>query len=156
MRINIISVGKIKEKYFTDAIEEYEKRISRFAEIHIIECPELPPKTQSDAAIKLSQSQEGKNILSKMKGFCFATAIDSELISSEDLAKIIDKKCADGVFEFNFIIGGSNGLSDEVLDKADKRISFGRVTYPHQLMRVILAEQIYRALTINNNLPYHK
>ncbi len=156
MRINIIAVGKIKEKYFIDAIEEYAKRISRFAEIQIIECAEFPPKAQSDSAIKLSQTQEGKAILSKMKGFCIATAIDGELVSSEGLAQVVDKKCAEGVSEISFIIGGSNGLSEEVYNKVDKRISFGRVTYPHQLMRVILSEQIYRALAINNNLPYHK
>lgn len=95
-------------------------------------------------------------MLSELKGYVVATAIDGEMLSSEELAALINKKFSDGYGEITFLIGGSNGTDPEILKKADKRVSFGRVTYPHQLMRVILAEQIYRAVSILNNLPYHK
>lgn len=156
MKINLVCVGKIKEKYFTDAVSEYQKRLSRFADFKIIELPEYPPKTQSKEDISASLSAEGKKMLSELKGYVVATAIDGEMLSSEELAALINKKFSDGYGEITFLIGGSNGTDPEILKKADKRVSFGRVTYPHQLMRVILAEQIYRAVSILNNLPYHK
>lgn len=156
MKINLVAVGKIKEKYFTEAIAEYAKRMSRFADFKVVEIPEYPPKTQSAADIDASLAAEAKRMLQESKGYVIATAIDGEMLSSEELATLIDKKCAAGYGELTFLIGGSNGMAPEVLKRADKRISFGRVTYPHQLMRVILSEQIYRALSILNNLPYHK
>lgn len=156
MKINLIAVGKIKEKYYTSAIAEYSKRLSRFINFTIIECPEYPPKTQSKADIELSLQQEAKKILDSAKGFIVATDIKGEMLSSENLAELINFKMTQGYSEISFIVGGSNGLANEILNKADCKISFGLVTYPHQLMRVILTEQIYRAFTIIKGLPYHK
>lgn len=156
MKINIVAVGKIKESYFREAIAEYKKRLSRYADFEIIEIQEFPPKTQSEADINLSVNEEAKKILEASKGNITALAIEGELITSPKLAEYIENKTVSGVSEFTFIIGGSNGLSGAVLEKADKKISFGRVTYPHQLMRVMLSEQIYRAISIINKLPYHK
>ena len=100
--------------------------------------------------------KEGKKLRDNLKGFVVLTAIEGRIVSSEELAALIDAKMTEGVSEITFIIGGSNGVSDEVKRRADVEISFGRVTYPHQLMRVILSEQIYRAFSIINKLPYHK
>ena len=100
--------------------------------------------------------KEGKKLLDNLKGFVVLTAIEGRIVSSEELAALIDAKMTEGVSEITFVIGGSNGVSDEVKRRADVEISFGRVTYPHQLMRVILSEQIYRAFSIINKLPYHK
>lgn len=156
MKINVVAVGKIKEKYFNDAIAEYAKRLSTFCDFKIAECPEYPPKTQSAADVAKSKNDEGAAILEKMKGFAVATAINGESVSSEGLAEFIAKKSVGGCGEITFVIGGSNGLSDEVLKRADMKISFGKITLPHQLMRVVLSEQLYRAFAINNRLPYHK
>lgn len=156
MKVNIAAVGKIKEKYFADAITEYVKRTGRFADVKITECPEYPPKTQSPAEIALSVEKEGKKLLDNLKGFVVLTAIEGRIVSSEELAALIDAKMTEGISEITFVIGGSNGVSDEVKRRTDVEISFGRVTYPHQLMRVILSEQIYRAFSIINKLPYHK
>lgn len=144
LKINLIAVGKLKEKYWNDAINEYRKRLSRFCNFEIIEI------------------QEGKNleieaeyITKKIKGTTYIFDIDGEMISSNELAEDIQKKLNMGSNEFSFVIGSSYGLSEEIKAKG-KRISFGRVTYPHQLMRVIATEQIYRSMTINNNITYHK
>lgn len=156
MKINLVAVGKIKEKYFVDAIAEYQKRLSRFVEFKIVEIPEYPPKTQSKADIEASLLAEGKRMKQELKGYVVATAIGGEMLSSEEIAALLDKKFSEGYNEITFLIGGSNGTDKSVLAAADKRLSFGKVTYPHQLMRVILSEQIYRAVSILNNLPYHK
>lgn len=156
MKINLIAIGKIKEKHFVKAIEEYAKRLSRYVEFSVIECLEFPPKTQSKADIELSLAKEANKILSIAKGYIIVTDIKGEMLSSESIAGLVKLKMVEGCSEISFIIGGSNGLADTVLKKADYKLSFGLVTYPHQLMRVILAEQIYRTFAIINGLPYHK
>lgn len=152
MKINVIAIGKIKEKYFSDAIAEYLKRASRFAEVKVIELPDAPQgKTPSE-----QQRIESEQLLSKAKGFVVAMDFRSKEFSSEALADLIKTKCSDGESEFSFLIGGSHGHTDELRSKANLVLSFGKPTFPHQLFRVMLCEQIYRALTINANLPYHK
>ena len=156
MRINIVAVGKIKEKYFTDAILEYSKRLSRFCEYKIIEVDEYKNNKTSAEEINITKNEEGKRILAKAKGYLIAMDKGGKMLSSEDLAEKIKDLTTYGNSEITFIIGGSNGLSSEVLSTVNEKISFGKVTYPHQLMRVIMSEQIYRAFTINNGVPYHK
>lgn len=145
IKLNLVCVGKLKEKYWTDAVEEYVKRISRFGELKIIELPE-----------RRTLEEEGKDILSKAKGYVVATDVKGELIDSEGIAQTLQNALNAGKGEITVIIGSSEGLCDEVKSRADKRVSFGRVTFPHQLMRVIVAEQLYRALTILNGVTYHK
>ena len=156
MRINIVCVGKIKEKYFTDAIKEYSKRLSRFCDFNIIEVDEYKNNKTSAEEINITIREEGKRLLDKAKGYLIAMDKGGKMLSSEDLATEIHDLTTYGNSEITFLIGGSNGLSSEVLSRVDKKISFGKVTYPHQLMRVILSEQIYRAFTIINGVPYHK
>ena len=145
IKINIVCVGTLKEKYWTEAIAEYVKRISRYANINIVECPE-----------KKSVEDEGKEIVKKLKGYVIIFDIAGKTVTSPEIAELFADKLNAGKSEFTFVIGGSDGLSDEVKKAGDYAMSFGRVTYPHQLMRVIATEQIYRALTIMNNVTYHK
>ncbi|HKL73991.1 MAG TPA: 23S rRNA (pseudouridine(1915)-N(3))-methyltransferase RlmH [Clostridia bacterium] len=145
MRINLIAVGKLKEKYWTDAINEYKKRISRYADLEIIEISEGK-----------SLSEEGNNIIKKLSGFIIVLDIGGALVTSSELANVFSQQMVNGKSEFSIVIGSSEGLCEEVKAKSNMRISFGRVTYPHQLMRVIVAEQLYRSIAINNNLTYHK
>lgn len=147
MKINVVCVGKIKEKYFTDAINEYAKRISRFAEFKVIECAEFPVKNQSAAEVLQSVEKEGGKILECVKGYVILTAIDGKMLDSVEISRLMSVKMTEGVSEITFVIGGSNGVSDKVKNRADFKISFGKATYPHQLMRVILSEQIYRAFS---------
>lgn len=152
MKINIVAVGSIKEKYFTDAIAEYQKRLSRFCTFKVIEVPE-DSKTEN---LEKKNENEGKAILSACKGVIVALDKGGKLLSSENMAEEISKLQVNGNSEISFVIGGSNGLSNEVLKRSHLIVSFGKITYPHQLFRVVLAEQIYRAFTINAGLPYHK
>ena len=152
IKLNIVAVGKLKEKFWVDAINEYVKRTSKYATLTIIECPEGVDEGNAERL----QKQEESGILKKIKGYCVLLAIDGELIKSEDLASLIERESTKGNSEFTFVIGGSRGVSDAVRKRADKLISFGRVTYPHQLMRVMLSEQLYRATTIINKTNYHK
>lgn len=158
MNINIICVGKIKEKYFQAAIEEYSKRLSRFARLTITEvADEKIPDNASEKECEIIKNKEGAKILSKISGnaYVIAMCIEGKEISSEGLA---EKIAATSMTASNitFIIGGSLGLSDEVKTRANHKMSFGKITLPHQLMRVVLLEQIYRAFKINNNECYHK
>lgn len=145
IKLNVIVVGKLKEKFFTEAVNEYVKRISRFAEVKIIELAEGK-----------SLEAEGEEIIKKLVGTVVVTDVQGTLVSSEDIAKIIKNSALNGKSTISVVIGSSEGLCDKVKKLADHRISFGRVTYPHQLMRVILTEQLYRAMTILNNVTYHK
>lgn len=145
IKLNVIVVGKLKEKFFTEAVNEYVKRISRFAEIKIIELNEGK-----------SLEIEGEEIIKKLSGTVVVTDVQGTLVSSEDIAKVIKNSALSGKSTISVVIGSSEGLCDKVKKLADYRISFGRVTYPHQLMRVILCEQLYRAMTILNNVTYHK
>lgn len=152
MKVNIVCVGKIKEKFFTDAIAEYTKRLSRFASVKIIEVDEASNITNLEQKSKI----EGERLLAKANGILVSLDGGGKLLSSEELARFIHDKKLNGGSEISFIIGGSNGLSREVLDKSNLVLSFGKITFPHQLFRVVLAEQIYRAFTIIEGLPYHK
>lgn len=158
MNINIISVGKIKEKYFTAAAEEYSKRLSRFVKLRVIEvADEKIPEKASAKEEDIIKSREGGRILSKLPqgSFVIALCIEGKEFSSVELAKKItdiSMTCSD----ITFIIGGSLGLCDAVKEKSSLCLSFGKMTLPHQLMRVVLLEQIYRAFKINNNEIYHK
>ena len=158
MNINIICVGKIKEKFFTAAIEEYSKRLSRFAKLTVTEvADEKIPENASDKECEIVKDKEGKKILSKLgdNSFVVTLCIEGKEMPSEEFAKkIADISMTSS--NITFIIGGSLGLSDEVKCKSQLRLSFGQMTLPHQLMRVVLLEQIYRAFKINNNESYHK
>ena len=158
MKVSIICVGKIKEKFFTDAIVEYKKRLSRFCDFEVVEIPDLPiPDNASEAEKEQIKTREGEKILDKLRGnpYVISLCIEGKTLSSEELAKTV----ADATLTTShiaFIIGGSLGLSDEVKAKSKLRLSFGRMTLPHQLMRVDLTEQIYRSFMINANSGYHK
>ena len=159
MRINIVCVGKIKEKYLKLGIDEFKKRLSKYCKLEIIELEdEKAPENLSDKEMLMIKEKEGKKILSKIKdnSYVIALAIDGKNLSSEELAETINKLGVRGISNITFVIGGSLGLSDEVLSRANYKLSFSKMTFPHQLMRLILLEQVYRAYRINNGEPYHK
>ena len=159
MNISIVTVGKLKEKYLKLGIEEYTKRLSSYSKIEIIEVPdEKAPEILSDAEMLQVKKTEGERILAKVPtdAHVIALAIEGKQKSSEELADTIDKLGTYGKSKVTFIIGGSLGLSDEVLKRADDKLSFSKMTFPHQLMRLILVEQVYRAFRINRGEPYHK
>lgn len=158
MNITIISIGKIKEKFFKDAISEYVKRLKRFSKIEIIELPdEKIPENASEKVIKQIKDKEGDLILSHLKEntYFISLCIEGEEFSSEEMAKKISDISLISS-HITFAIGGSLGLSEKVKNKSSLKLSFGRFTLPHQLMRVVLTEQIYRAFKINANEVYHK
>ena len=159
MKIQMICVGKIKEKYLKLGIDEFKKRLSKYCKLEIIELEdEKAPENLSDKEMLMIKEKEGKKILSKIKdnSYVIALAIDGKNLSSEELAETINKLGVRGISNITFVIGGSLGLSDEVLSRADYKLSFSKMTFPHQLMRLILLEQVYRAYRINNGEPYHK
>ncbi len=159
IKISIISVGRIKEKYLKLGIEEFSKRLSKYCKLDIIEVnDEKAPENLSSKEMNIVKDKEGKSILSKIKQtqYVVALAIDGDKLSSEKFAKKLDKLSLEGNSHICFVIGGSLGLSDEVLSRADMKMSFSDMTFPHQMMRLILLEQIYRCFRINNHEPYHK
>ena len=159
MKITLITVGKIKEKYFTDAIAEYAKRLSRYCKLEIIEvADEKTPDGASEALENQIKEKEGERIFSKVSdnAYVVALAIEGKQLSSEELADKMEKWNVSGISHLVFIIGGSLGLTPKVLNRADFKLSFSKMTFPHQLMRVVLLEQIYRSFRIRNNEPYHK
>ena len=158
MEIRILTVGKIKEKYFVNAIEEYSKRLSRYVTLNIAEVPdEKAPENMSLAQMEQVKNIEGQRLMKVFKdSYVVALAINGKSLTSEGLADFITQTTLKGVSHITFVIGGSLGLSDEVLNRADYKLSFSAMTFPHQLMRVILLEQIYRANRIIKNEPYHK
>lgn len=159
MSIKIITVGKLKEKYLTQGIAEYTKRLSKYTKLEIIEVPdEKAPERLSPAEMQQVKAKEGERILGKIKDqeYVIALAIEGKNPSSEAFAKELNQLGVQGHSHIDFVIGGSLGLSEEVLARSDAQISFGKMTYPHQLMRLILVEQIYRAYRINLGEPYHK
>lgn len=159
MNISIVSVGKLKEKYLKLGIDEYLKRLGPYAKIEIIEVPdEKAPETLSEQEMNMVKHAEGERILAKIGQdvHVIAMAIEGKAVSSEDLAKNLDKLATYGKSKVAFVIGGSLGLSDAVMKRANEKISFGKITYPHQLMKLVLVEQIYRAFRINRGEPYHK
>ncbi len=158
MKITVITVGKIKEKYLLDAIKEYSKRLTRYTKLDLIEVnDEHAPDNLSQKDIEIIKDKEGKRVLSKLKdSFLIALAIEGKQLSSEELAQKLKDVQTYNASHITFVIGGSLGLSREVLNKAQLKLSFSKMTFPHQLMKVILLEQVYRTFRINNNEPYHK
>jgi len=158
MKIKIISVGKIKEKYLIEGIAEYSKRLSRYVKLEFIEVADEPaPESLSEKEIEIVKSKEGEKILEQIKNeYVIVLAIEGKSINSESLAELFRHIHTYETSDICFIIGGSLGLSDKVINVAKYRLSFSRMTFPHQLMKLILLEQIYRVFKINNNEPYHK
>ena len=159
MKITVISVGKIKEKYFTGAIEEYAKRLSRYCKLELIEvADEKTPDGASEGLELQIKEKEGERILQKIPdgAFVVALAIDGKMLDSEELADQMERWNVGGISHVVFLIGGSLGLAPTVLKRADYKLSFSKMTFPHQLMRVILLEQVYRSFRIRNHEPYHK
>lgn len=159
MEITIISVGKLKEKYLKNGIAEYLKRMKSYANVKIVEVNDEPAgQTLSDAEVEQVKEAEGQRIIGKIPERARVIALDlrGKQLTSEDFAEEVNEMMTYGTSQIAFIIGGSHGLSKEVLQKTDLKISFGKMTYPHQLMRLILIEQIYRAFKIIRNEPYHK
>ena len=159
MNIKIIGVGKLKEKYLKQGIAEYAKRLGKFCKFEIVEVPdEKAPEKLSVAEMEGVKEKEGERILAKIKDkeYVYALAIEGKERSSEEFAQEIAQLTTYGRSDITCVIGGSLGLSPAVLKRAETKISFGRFTLPHQLMRLVLSEQIYRAFMINNGSPYHK
>ncbi|WP_442597193.1 23S rRNA (pseudouridine(1915)-N(3))-methyltransferase RlmH [Neobacillus sp. D3-1R] len=159
MNISIITVGKLKEKYLKLGIDEFLKRLTAYAKMEIIEVPdEKAPEQLSDLEMEQVKQKEGEKILSKISPdtYVIALAIEGKMKSSEELADSLDKLATYGKSKIAFVIGGSLGLSNEVLQRADEKLSFSKMTFPHQMMKLILLEQIYRAFRINRGEPYHK
>lgn len=159
MKITLITVGKIKEKYLKDAIDEYSKRLSKYCKLEIIEvADEKTPDHASDIVEDAIRSKEAERILKHIRedAYVITLEINGKQLSSEELADKVDKLGVQGVSHITFIIGGSIGLGKEVLEKSDFALSFSKMTFPHQLMRVVLLEQVYRSYRIINGEPYHK
>lgn len=159
MRIDIIAVGKVKELYLRDAIAEYSKRLSRYCKLEIIEvADEKTPEHASEGVERQIKAKEGERIAKYIRddAYVIALTIDGRMLSSEGLADEINQLGLRGVSHIQLVIGGSIGLDDAIVRRADYRLSFSKMTFPHQLMRVILLEQIYRAYKINAHEPYHK
>lgn len=160
LRINIICIGKIKEAYWTNALAEYAKRLSAFCRFQIIELNEERVKSNTPNAAQINEvlSAEGKRILQKINAtdYALALCIEGKQLSSEELAAVLHNTAVTGKSTVDFIIGGSYGLSDAVKARADMRLSMSRMTFPHQMARVILSEQVYRAFEIDTGGKYHK
>lgn len=159
MNIQMVCVGKLKEKYLVQGIAEYSKRLAPYVRLIVHEVPdEKAPENMSEAEMRQVQEKEGVGILGHIKPdtHVIALAIGGQLWSSEELAAHIDKLGTYGTSSVAFVIGGSNGLSEDVLKRAQTKLSFGRMTLPHQLMRLVLVEQVYRTVKINRGEPYHK
>lgn len=159
MKITLITVGKIKEKYLKDAISEYSKRLSRYCKLEIIEvADEKTPDNASQIVEDGIRDKEGERILKYVKEDVFVVTLEikGKLLTSEELADKIETLGIQGTSHIIFIIGGSIGLGNEVLKRSNYALSFSKMTFPHQLMRVILLEQIYRSYRIINHEPYHK
>lgn len=159
MNIDIICIGNLKESFWRDGADEYIKRLKSYCNLEIIQLKESPlPKNATEKNEENVKELEGKSILSKIKKQSYIIALDvkGQQYSSERFASEISKLGVEGKSRIAIIIGGSLGLSKEVLTKADARVSFSQMTFPHQLMRVILLEQIYRAFKINSGETYHK
>lgn len=159
MKITVLAVGKLKEKYWKQAIAEYQKRLGAYTKIEIIEVPdEKAPENMSDKEIEQVKQKEGQRLLSKVKpqSTVITLEIKGNVLTSEGLAKNLQQRMIQGQSDFTFIIGGSNGLHQDVLDRSNYALSFSKMTFPHQMMRVILLEQVYRAFKIMRGEAYHK
>ncbi len=161
MKITLLTVGRIKEKYFTDAVREYTKRLSRYCSIGVEEVPdEAVPEKAGEAIYTMIREKEGDRlfkVIDRYPGaYVIALAIDGKAFDSIAFSKHLSELQVRGCSHLIFVIGGSIGLSEAVLSRADEKLSFSKMTFPHQLMRVITLEQIYRAMRIARNEPYHK
>ncbi len=159
MKYTVVCVGKIKEKFYAQAVEEYVKRLSRYGKTEIIEvADEKTPDQASETVNRMIKDKEGERILAQIKEdtYVIALAIEGQMLDSEELAEKMEKLAISGISHIVFVIGGSLGLSQKVMKRADYHLSFSRMTFPHQLMRVILLEQIYRGCRIIHHEPYHK
>lgn len=155
MNVNVVCIGKIKESFYRDALAEYAKRLTRFCRFTVTELAEKQLEGRNGADIRIVKDDEGRRIVNALKGYVIALDMRGEQLSSEQLsAKLVS--LMQNTSTVTFVIGGSYGLADCVLERADYKLSFGRMTFPHQLMRVIAAEQIYRAFTIAEGSGYHK
>ncbi len=154
LKIKIIAVGNLKEKFFKEATDEYLKRINKFAKIEIKEVPEC--STSSSISIEKIKEIESQNVLKEFDGYVVLLDKVGKNISSEEFADFFDKLQVNGTSKVCFAIGGSYGFTEDIRNRADMILSFGKMTFPHQLMRVVLVEQIYRAMTINGRIQYHK
>ena len=158
--IDLICVGKLNADYFAKGVAEYQKRLSAFCNFRIIELPEetVSEKNAGETVIQRALEKEGKAILSHLrKGEALAAlCVEGKLISSEELADLLEQKAGSGEGDIAFVIGSSHGLSPEVKQAARYKISLGRITLPHQLARLVLTEQLYRACTIRSGMKYHK
>lgn len=159
MKITILCVGKIKEKYFTMGIDEYSKRLSRYCKLENIEVPdEKTPDNASEAEELMIKAKEGERLLKHIKdsSYVIALAIDGKMLTSEELSQKMEQLGVNGDSNVVFVIGGSLGLDGKILDRADYKLSFSKMTFPHQMMRMVLLEQIYRGYRIMKGEPYHK
>ncbi|RCW63381.1 23S rRNA (pseudouridine(1915)-N(3))-methyltransferase RlmH [Saliterribacillus persicus] len=159
MKITIISVGKLKEKYLKQGIAEYVKRLGAYTNMELIEvADEKAPENMSEADQEEVKNKEGKKILSKISpdSYIISLEIMGQMVTSEKFAEKIDQLMIHGKSKIVFVIGGSLGLSDEVKERSDYALSFSKMTLPHQLMRLVLVEQVYRAFRIMRGEPYHK
>ncbi len=159
MNIRIVAVGKIKEKYMQEGIKEFSKRLSRYCNLEICQVEdEKAPENLSKKEMEIVKIKEGNRILSKIPQYSYVISlvIQGKNLSSEDLADKIENLMIDGINDITFLIGGSLGLSQEVIQRSNFKLSFSKMTFPHQLMRVILLEQVYRGFRIIKGEPYHK
>ena len=159
MNINIIAVGKIKENYLKDALDEYKKRLSRFCKLTITEVQDEPmSQNPNGKEIDAILKKEGEKITASIKNtdVLISLCVEGKQKTSEEFAKFFSDECVKGANTFTFVIGGSVGLSDEIKNMSNLKLSFSKMTFPHQLMRVVLLEQIYRCFKINANESYHK
>ena len=160
MKITILAVGKIKEKFYDQAIAEYAKRLSRYCKLELVEvADEKTPDNSSETMERMIKQKEGERLLKYLenwKGYVIALAIDGKMLDSLELSDKVERLGTEGKSHIIFVIGGSLGLDEQVLKLADFKLSFSKMTFPHQLMRVVLLEQIYRSYRIINHEPYHK
>ena len=158
MKVTLICVGKVKEKFYRDAIKEYEKRLGAYIKLNTIEINDEKVKVENDSEISLAMEKEGNNILSKIKDTQYVITLEilGKSISSEQFAAKIDNLMLTGKSDVVLVIGGSYGLSDSVKKRSDYALSFSKMTFPHQMMRVVLLEQVYRAYRIITGASYHK
>ena len=159
MRITLLAVGKIKEKYLVQGISEYAKRLSRYCKLEIVEvADEKTPDKAGDAVEAQIKETEGRRLLKYIRegDYVVALAIQGKMLDSIELSKLVENLGIQGESSLVFVIGGSLGLSDEVMRRADYLLSFSKITFPHQMMRMILLEQIYRGYRIMMREPYHK
>lgn len=159
MQINLLTVGKLKEKYWTGAVDEYRKRLSSYCKVNVVEVPDEPtPDNASPAQEEAIKRKEGEKLLGKIgeRDYVIALVIEGKALTSEEFAEHLDKMAGQGYSTFTFVIGGSLGLHEDVVKRANLKLSFSKFTFPHQMVRVVLLEQVYRAFRIQRGEPYHK